>query len=327
MTHFPGSTLARRAAIQSACPRPSESATSTSDSLSLATAAADMAAATHSQTHAPDALGSPPRPIRHIVCPSAPKKRLPTQTYSTYTATAISNRQLFVNPAASFWQESHEDRQAGHMSQLTSKAQPIRSVQGLLGRSNQLSAAATVDSGVCTNVTTTQAAVGSMFADPLDSAGGADNGCESQDASLGDSAMSRLPQQADFGLRQGLTSRPVASCSPEKGPQLKRIKSDRRFDAVSAAEDSSFSTAAWGCRLSAHEVLKAVQLDRVPIETDVSFDLVLKRAGAGSQSTPLQPPVNGHVAYDKLSGNLSISRAVPEAMFGFTQGAFRLHSC
>lgn len=77
---------------------------------------------------------------------------------------------------------------------------------------------------------------------------------------------------------------------------------------------------------SLHTKFKAVQLDRVPIETDVSVDPVLKRAGAGSQATPLQPPVNGHVAYDKLSGKLSISRAVPVAMLGFTQGEFRLHS-
>lgn len=95
MTHFPGSTPARRAAIRSACPRPSESATSTSDSLSLATAAADMAAATHSQTHAPDALGSPPDPFVTLYAPARqrsvyrPRRTVHTQRLQTATGSCL----------------------------------------------------------------------------------------------------------------------------------------------------------------------------------------------------------------------------------------------
>lgn len=191
----PGSrlpTLVGRTAMQSVRDGPLLSANSGPDSFTVATAADELTAAQHGhgETQSSDAYRSPPRPIRRLVCPGAPKKRLPTNSFGARTDAATSDSRW--HQAAPLRQDSHSDRQSMVMSKLISRASPVHSAQGLLNRLNQMGAAAVAVPSACTS-TITEAA-DSTFAVDFDD--GADNDLTIGDGPVGELAAVRLPQQA-----------------------------------------------------------------------------------------------------------------------------------
>ena len=296
---------------------PSMSATRGSASLSLATDADDPMATTHGQPQSPQVPGSPVRPIRHIMCPGAPKKQLPTRIYRARTEAANSDSQCLFTPPAPL----RQDREAYNILKLTSRANSVESTQDLLNRLICLGATPTLEA--CTN-TTIKAAAGNVSV--LDYDDGVDNELETSVASLGRLAPVRLPQQAP---RQGMTRGPIASCSHAEGPRMKRIKSIPTFGAAATAEPGSLKTAA---RMSGHctqEALEGTQQDHGHIKADDPVDSVLKglgrNCGGANQPLPLLNSLDGGMALGKSSGRPCINSAAPEATF--TQGVFRVLMC
>lgn len=312
-------TLMGRTAMQSVRDSPSLSAYSGPDSLSLATATDGVTAAQHghSETQSSDAPRSLPRPTRRMVCPGAPRKRLPTISFSARSDAATSDTQWHqAAQAAHLRQDLHSDRQAAVMSKLVSRARPIHSAQGLLNRLRQMGATAVVAPSACTS-TITEAA-DSTFA--LDFDDGADHEPTTGDGSVGGLAAVGLPQTACQGPRQGMTRMALATCSPAAGPQLKRIKSNTTFNAAATTQAGSFQTAA-GTSHSTQEALQvsSIQQDQAPVRADDPVDPVLKKAA--------NQPVDGRLALKNSSGRLCISSASPQAMLEFTQGELVTSQC
>lgn len=303
-------TLMGRTAMQSVNDSPSLSANSGPDSLTLATDS--LTAARHGQTQSPDVHGSPPRSIRRMVCPGAPKKRLPTNSFSACTDAAARDSQWHhAAQAAPLRQDLYSDRQAMVMSKLTSRASPIHSAQGLLNRLNQMGATAVVAPGACT-ITITEAADSTIALGFDDGAG---NELRTGDGSVGELAAVRLPQQAGHGPRQGFTRGALATCSPGVGPQLKRIKSDTTLDVAATTQAGSFQPAA-GTSHFTQEAREGVQQDQAPVRADDPVDSVVNRAAN-----------HGHLALHNSPGTLCTGNAAPDAVLAFTQGTLVASQC